>query len=85
VFLYALGLAIGRVAAAVRCAIARHVSLVGILGGFVTDLLRTRKELLVENALLRQQLIVAARHIKRPRFRPTDRALLVVFAAWLAR
>jgi hypothetical protein len=33
--------------------------------GLVRDLLRTHDELVIENAALRQQLIVAARKVKR--------------------
>ena len=41
----------------------------GVVGGFIGDAARTRAELLAENAMLRQQLIVAARAVKRPAFR----------------
>jgi hypothetical protein len=34
--------------------------------GALSDLTRSRTDLVVENALLRQQLIVLNRHIKRP-------------------
>src|SRR5215211_5005420 len=44
------------------------------------DLLRSRAQLLAENALLRQQLIVLRRSVKRPVLTPTDRALLVLLA-----
>ena len=37
------------------------------------DLTRSRKELLAENAFLRQQLIAALRMVKRPAFRPRER------------
>jgi hypothetical protein len=53
----------------------------GVVRGMVADLTRTRQELLAENAFLRQQLLVAARRIKRARFRASDRALLVALAA----
>ena len=49
--------------------------------GFVVDYFRSRHELLWENALLRKQLEVACRQIKRPKLRRADRAILV----WLAR
>jgi hypothetical protein len=49
--------------------------------GIVRDLFRTRDELLAENAALRQQLIVAARKVKRPPLRTWERALLVVLVA----
>jgi putative transposase len=47
----------------------------------VTDLVRTKPELVAENALLRQQLLVLRRSVKRPRCRPADRALLVLLAS----
>ncbi len=45
-----------------------------------TDLGRSKSELIAENALLRQQLIVLKRQVKRPRFTRTDRILLVLLA-----
>jgi putative transposase len=44
------------------------------------DLLRSRAQLLAENALLRQQLLVLRRSVKRPVMSRTDRALLVLLA-----
>ena len=44
------------------------------------DLLRGRAQLLVENALLRQQLLVLRRSVRRPVVTPADRALLVLLA-----
>jgi len=41
---------------------------------------RPRSELVAENALLRQQLIVVRRKIKRPPLRALDRILMVLFA-----
>lgn len=46
----------------------------------LTDLGRSKSELLAENALLRQQLIVLKRQVKRPLFTKTDRILLVLLA-----
>jgi putative transposase len=46
----------------------------------LTDLGRSKSELLAENALLRQQLIVLRREVKRPTFTTTDRILLVLLA-----
>jgi putative transposase len=43
-------------------------------------LVRTKPELVAENALLRQQLIVLQRQVKRPRFSRWDRLVLL----WLA-
>jgi putative transposase len=47
------------------------------------DLTRSKSELVLENALLRQQLIVLQRHVKRPALTWPDRALLVFIASML--
>ena len=47
------------------------------------DLTRSRTELVLENALLRQQLIVLNRHTKRPALSWRDRALFVLLASKL--
>jgi putative transposase len=44
------------------------------------DLARSRAELIAENALLRQQLIILSRQVKRPACTRTDRILLVLLA-----
>ena len=49
--------------------------------GAGTDLLRSRAQLLAENALLRHQVIVLRRRVKRPAVTATDRALLVLLAS----
>ena len=68
----------------VRHAIAAHVwprpAAAAHVAGTGADLLRSRAQLLAENALLRQQLLVLRRNVKRPALTPTDRALLVVLA-----
>jgi putative transposase len=46
----------------------------------LTDLGRSKSELIVENALLRQQLIILKRQVKRPPITRTDRILLVLLA-----
>ncbi len=51
--------------------------------GLATDLVRRRHDLLLENAFLRQQVIVLSRGSKRPTFTPRDRALLVLLASRL--
>jgi len=56
-----------------------------IVGGLATDMLRSRSELLTENVLLRQQLIVAARKVKRPVFRRHERTLITLLVAALPR
>jgi hypothetical protein len=48
--------------------------------GTVTDLARSKSELVVENALLRQQLIILRRQVKRPTCAKTDRLILVLLA-----
>ena len=51
-----------------------------LVAGALTDLVRTKPELVAENALLRQQLVVLRRSVKRPRCTSADRALLVLLA-----
>jgi hypothetical protein len=48
--------------------------------GTLTDLARSKAELIAENALLRQQLIMLKRQVKRPACTKTDRILLVLIA-----
>jgi hypothetical protein len=48
-----------------------------LISGFLSDLPRSRTDLLVENALLRQQLIVLKRQVKRPALINSDRFRLV--------
>ena len=50
---------------------------------FVSGLTRSRSELLIENALLRQQLIILKRQGKRPQFSWRERAILVFLASRL--
>jgi putative transposase len=53
--------------------------------GLLADLARSKRELLAENAFLRQQLLVAARQVRKPGFRVWDRLILVILAAVLAK
>jgi putative transposase len=46
----------------------------------LADLGKSKSQLITENALLRQQLIVLRRQVKRPTFTRTDRILLVLLA-----
>jgi putative transposase len=46
----------------------------------LTDLGRSKSQLIAENALLRQQLIILHRQVKRPTCSKTDRTLLVLLA-----
>jgi putative transposase len=48
--------------------------------GTLADLARSKAELLAENALLRQQLIILKRQVKRPTCAKADRILLVLLA-----
>src|SRR5260221_3590543 len=48
--------------------------------GALSDLTRTKAELIAENVLLRQQLVGLRRQAKRPRFNRWDRLILL----WLA-
>jgi hypothetical protein len=48
--------------------------------GALTDLTRSRSDLLVENAMLRQQLIILNRPVNRPRLTNSDRVRLVSLA-----
>jgi putative transposase len=51
-----------------------------LLLGTITDLAKGKSELLVENALLRQQLIILRRQVKRPAYKNSDRFLLLFLA-----
>lgn len=51
--------------------------------GIVMDLLRTRAELIGENALLRQQVIILKRSVKRPQVRKGDKLFLLLLASKL--
>jgi hypothetical protein len=51
--------------------------------GTITDVVRSKPELVAENLLLRQQRIVLKRSVKRPPLTQTDRALFVLLASRL--
>ena len=51
-----------------------------LMPGMLTDLTRSKSELVAENALLRQQLIILRRQMKRPACTKTDRMLLILLA-----
>jgi hypothetical protein len=50
------------------------------VAGVVQDAVRSKCELVAENAMLRQQLIVAGRAVKRPSLRNGDRLFMVLLA-----
>ena len=52
-----------------------------LVRGNLHDLVRTKPQLIAENALLRQQLIVLSRSVKRPCLTGSDRSLLVLLAS----
>jgi putative transposase len=52
-----------------------------LLLGTLTDLARSKSELVAENAFLRQPLIILRRQVKRPACTKTDRMLLVLLAS----
>jgi len=56
-----------------------------IAGGLRRDAFRSREGLLAENALLRQQLLVASRKNKRPAFRGQERGLVVFLSSIMPR
>lgn len=54
-----------------------------VAAGAVADAMRSRSALLLENALLRHQLVVLSRAVKRPQLTAADRGLLVLLASRL--
>jgi len=51
-----------------------------IIGLALAAVLRSRRQLVLENVALRHQLEVLQRNAKRPRLRPSDRALRAVLS-----
>jgi putative transposase len=51
-----------------------------LVSGVLADITRSRTDLIVENALLRQQLIVLKRQVKRPQLTNPDRFRLVLLS-----
>ena len=74
-----------RAAARLKATFRRLTRPLPLVTGVAGDLLRTRRELIAENALLRQQLIIASRKVKRPAFQPHERGLLVLLACLVPR
>ena len=54
-----------------------------LIAGALADAARSRSALIAENALLRHQLGIVRRQVKRPRCTPADRALLVLLTSRL--
>ncbi len=55
----------------------------GLAGGAVADATRSKSELMLENALLRRQLIVLDRQVKRPQLSWRERGMMVLLASKL--
>ena len=53
----------------------------GLIAGAAADLLRSKPQLMAENALLRQQVLILRRQAKRPVLTTWDRALQVFLAS----
>jgi hypothetical protein len=53
----------------------------GLVGGAVADVTRSKSKLMLENVLLRQQLIVLDRQVKRPELRWRERGSMLLLAA----
>ena len=51
-----------------------------LTAGAMSDITRSRKDLVAENAILRQQLIVLKRQVKRPKFTNGDRLHLILLS-----
>ena len=51
-----------------------------LIAGTLADLTRSRTDLIVENALLRQQMIVLDRQVKRPQLTHLDRVQFILLA-----
>src|SRR4051794_41004787 len=56
---------------------------IAVAAGAAVDATRSRSALLLENALLRHQLVVLRRSVKRPQLTAADRGLLVLLASRL--
>ena len=54
-----------------------------LLGGAVADATRSKSQLMLENALLRQQLIVLERQVSRPQLSWRERGMMVLLASKL--
>jgi len=74
-----------RISTAVRAHIARltRPAPLALAAGAAADVTRSKADLLLENALLRHQLVILSRSVKRPRLTAADRGLLVLLASRL--
>jgi putative transposase len=60
-----------------------EVDQTGLIGGAGADATRSKAELMLENALLRQPLIVVSRQVKRPPMSWRERGIMVLLASKL--
>ncbi len=52
-----------------------------MVGGVAADLMKSKQQIILENAFLRQQVIVLKRQIARPQLTAKDRSLLILLAS----
>ncbi len=52
-----------------------------MIGGIVTDVVKSKRQVILENAFLRQQVIVLKRQVARPQLTAKDRSLFVLLAS----
>jgi putative transposase len=71
--------AIYRLRKAIKQLVKQHTrpTTIALAIGSLADMKRSRRDLIIENAILRQQLIVLKRQVKRPQFTQGDRVHLV--------
>lgn len=55
----------------------------GIMGGLVGDIRRSKSDLILENAFLRQQLLILNLQVKQPQLKPRDRLFFVLLTSRL--
>ncbi len=74
-----------RVVTTARARVARWMrpAPIAVAAGAAADAMRSRSDLLLENALLRHQLAVLRRSVKRPQLTAADRGILVLLASRL--
>ncbi len=65
---------------AVKCLLRPPSSVATMACAAARDVIRSRSDLLAENALLRQQLLVLRRSVTRPRLHGDDRLLMLILA-----
>ncbi|MFC1961407.1 hypothetical protein ACFLYO_11945, partial [Chloroflexota bacterium] len=63
----------------------RPMNPIGVVSGGVVDVTRSKEELILENMLLRQQVIVLQRQVKRPKLTWRERFTVVLLARWVGQ